>query len=347
MRAAACPENDKLATQEDGLRSHTNTEGSGSSKKKVKKRSDGSIDKKNKKPEDPVDPQTQEPEDSVDLKKDKPRDTNDLRTQEPEDSVDPRIQEQEDPADPQTHEQQDPADPSGQTDPFDPVKLVLEQTKDHQSLDNLPDLYKRKLYGTSTPVVREELPDLYKSKEQARNLWHGLVDLLIAFVLSLLFAIALRFFVIDMYAVTTGSMEPTIATGDHILADKVTIYFKPIQRGDIVFFDDPEVIGRILVKRVIAVGGQQVIIRDGKVYIDGVGTFEPYTHDERTFPLILVNATTGIDYPYIVPEGYLWVLGDHRENSLDSRIFGAVPENAVLGRAVLRIWPLESFGFLD
>ncbi|MCL2756472.1 MAG: signal peptidase I [Coriobacteriia bacterium] len=237
-----------------------------------------------------------------------------------------------------------PKDPKDSTDPS---KRKLTDPDSQKDLENLPDLYKQRVFGTNKEEDREELPDLYQPKERKRNFWHDIIDLLIAAVLAMLLSFGLRFFVIDMYAVPTGSMEPTIAMGDHILAEKVSIHFKPIVKGEIVFFDDPEIVGRILVKRVIAVSGQEVVIKNGLVYIDGVGTFEPYTHDESTYPLILANATVGIEYPYVVPEGYIWVMGDNRGNSLDSRIFGAVPSNAVLGRAVLRIWPLESFGFLD
>jgi len=177
--------------------------------------------------------------------------------------------------------------------------------------------------------------------------WRVVLEYLTAALAAIVIALVLRYFVLDMYEVPTGSMEPNIEIGDRVLAEKISVRFRTIERGDIVFFDDPMIPGRILVKRVIAVAGQEVSLYNGKVYIDGQGTFEPYTHGAETYPLVLAGLTMGIEYPYVVPDGYIWVLGDNREDSLDSRAFGAIPINAVLARAVFRVWPIERFGYLE
>ena len=96
---------------------------------------------------------------------------------------------------------------------------------------------------------------------------------------------------------------------------------------------------------VIAVGGQTVDLRDGRVYVDGVLQDEPYTRGEPSYPLTPYYGLT-IDYPYTVPEGGLWVMGDNRTNSADSRAFGAIPLESVTGHAVLRYWPLDRIGTL-
>lgn len=99
-------------------------------------------------------------------------------------------------------------------------------------------------------------------------------------------------------------------------------------------FQDPEIPGRVLIKRVIAVGGQTVDLVDGKVVVDGVALDEPYTQGKASEPL---NPAPDVDvsYPFTVPEGRLWVMGDNRTNSQDSRYFGAIKESSVTGHAVL------------
>ena len=100
----------------------------------------------------------------------------------------------------------------------------------------------------------------------------------------------------------------------------------------------------MLIKRVIAVGGQTVDLRDGAVYVDGEKLDEPYTEGKQSKPL---SNSNGITYPYKVPEGEIWVMGDNRTNSLDSRVFGSVPVENVTGHAFWRYWPLSSFGSLE
>ncbi|MCL2339771.1 MAG: signal peptidase I [Actinomycetia bacterium] len=162
---------------------------------------------------------------------------------------------------------------------------------------------------------------------------------------------AVKLFVFDIYAVPTGSMVPTIEIDDHVLAEKVTIHFTPIQPGDIVTFHDPlynpntdpASADRILIKRVIAVGGQTVRLLDGHVFVNNIQLDEPYTHGQASDPLTPAPGVT-IEYPYTVPEGMIWVMGDNRTYSADSRYFGAISEDAVTGRGLLVVWPFSRFG---
>jgi signal peptidase I len=85
-------------------------------------------------------------------------------------------------------------------------------------------------------------------------------------------------------------------------------------------------------------------MQDGHLIIDGQAYFEPYTYGTDSMPLEETANNLQISYPYTVPEGCIWVMGDNREESLDSRYFGAVPNNAVIARMMLRIWPFENIG---
>lgn len=154
----------------------------------------------------------------------------------------------------------------------------------------------------------------------------------------------LREYVIQGYGIPSGSMETTIMTGDNVFSEEVSYYFRDIQPGDIVTFKDPEIPSRVLIKRCIAVGGQTVDIANGTVYIDGVALSESYTHGLVTEPL--GRTVEDIDYPYRVSEGHIWVMGDNRTNSQDSRYFGEIPVSSVYGRAFMVYWPFDHFGLL-
>lgn len=140
-------------------------------------------------------------------------------------------------------------------------------------------------------------------------------------------------------------MEDTIMTGDRIFAEKVSYHVDEPSVGDIVVFSDPQVPSRVLVKRVVATEGQTVSLVGGVVYVDGVALSEPYAQGE-SYPLSPTAGNVSLSYPYTVPAGCLWVMGDNRENSSDSRYFGPIDVDSVFGRAVLVYWPLDRVGLL-
>jgi signal peptidase I len=141
----------------------------------------------------------------------------------------------------------------------------------------------------------------------------------------------------DHYVVPTGSMEPTVHVGDHILVDKVAYgvrvplshewiaRFDSPKRGDVVVLSSPED-GKVLLKRVAAVEGEDVAVRDGHVLINGESASEPWAS---------LASGAGPDFgPEIVPPGKVLVLGDNRGNSRDGRDIGWIDTDAVLGRAI-------------
>lgn len=167
-------------------------------------------------------------------------------------------------------------------------------------------------------------------------------DVAITLLIAIGAAWVLRTFVIGTYEVPTASMLDTIQEGDLILGERVSLAWDDPNQGDIVTFESPTKENVTLVKRVIAVGGQTVDLRDGVVYVDGVALDEDsYTGGKPSYSLSDVSGSAGISYPYEVPEGYIWVMGDNRTNSLDSRYFGAVPVSSVTSKVVCIYWPLS------
>ncbi len=158
-------------------------------------------------------------------------------------------------------------------------------------------------------------------------------ELMVMVGLALVLSMFVRAAVAQALWIPTGSMEPTVMTDDRVIAEKVSLYFHGPRPGDVIAFDNPAGVAPLLFKRVIAVGGQTVDIRDGQLIVDGEVVDEPYIHGALTQP-----GTVAL--PLVVPEGYLWLMGDNRENSRDSRYFGPQPETAVEGRAVFIYWPL-------
>jgi signal peptidase I len=124
-----------------------------------------------------------------------------------------------------------------------------------------------------------------------------------------------------------------------VLAEKISLRFEEPQVGDIVVFSDPSGQHEQLIKRVIAVAGQEVDIRDGAVFIDGERLQEPYLQGVKT-------EVGTKPLPMTIPDGHVWLMGDNRGNSGDSRFLGAQPVSAIKGRAVATYWPLDRIGKL-
>ncbi len=185
-----------------------------------------------------------------------------------------------------------------------------------------------------------------QSKREEKGGLSTFASFLIMIAIVVVAYFGLRTFVVGTYEIPSGSMLDTIQIGDRVFSEKVSYYFRDPEQGDIITFADPENPQRTLIKRVIAVGGQTVDLKDGYVYVDGKKLDEPYTEGKQSLPL---NTAYGVSvtYPYTVPDGYLWVMGDNRTNSADSRYFGAVSKDSVTGHANFTFWPLNRIGILD
>jgi signal peptidase I len=191
----------------------------------------------------------------------------------------------------------------------------------------------------NTPGTRA--PEKAASNRQS-VLWQ-VVEFILTIAVAFLVAQAVRTWVIQPYVVPTGSMLPTIQLHDQVLANKFVYRFRDPARPDIVVLDDPTGQVGTLIKRVIAVGGQTVDLRDGKVYVNDVALVEPYTYGQPSDPLM----GSSVKFPIEIPVGSVWVMGDNRTQSQDSRWFGPAKLTAVHGQAFFTYWPANRFGILQ
>ena len=181
----------------------------------------------------------------------------------------------------------------------------------------------------------------------ATSLARSILSLVIMVAIVALITVGLRMFVFVPYEIPSGSMEDTIMPGDMVFSEKISYYTRAPQYGDIVTFADPEVAGRTLIKRVIATEGQTVDLVDGRVYVDGLQLDEPYVGGKESYPLSRTAPDVVVEFPYTVPEGHVWVMGDNRTASQDARYFGAIPISSITGRAAMIYWPVNHIGLLS
>ena len=185
-----------------------------------------------------------------------------------------------------------------------------------------------------TPEV--EMPE-EKKKNTLWDLFTSVELLAVAAAAVLLFFT----FIARITVVDGGSMENTLAGGDKLIVSD--LFYTP-ERGDIVIIQSPTVNGgEAIVKRIIAVAGDTVAIQPDGVYVNG----ERLAETDGSLGYTVEDCTYLAKAPVTVKEGHVYVLGDHRSISYDSRSFGTVDERAVIGRVLLRVSPFSSFGTVD
>ena len=158
---------------------------------------------------------------------------------------------------------------------------------------------------------------------------------------AFLVAFVVKTFLVQAFFIPSGSMLPTLHQDDRVLVNKLSYDLHDVHRGDLVVFERPEgeAAGQIkdLIKRVVGLPGEKIEQRDGDVYIDGQRLEEPYLAEG--------TETTNLD-PQVIPDGHVFVMGDNRSDSMDSRVFSAIDEDLIVGRAFVRVWPLPDLALL-
>jgi len=206
----------------------------------------------------------------------------------------------------------------------------------------MPNTDERPLTSPANPPEVAVEPAVHSTSEKShashRHLRHEIRvwtrDLLIAIGLALVIII----FLYQPVKVEGTSMAPLLSDQERIFINKFVYRFEPIERGDVVVFWYPLDRTKSFIKRVIALPGESVQIRQGMVYVDGQEIKEPYVPPQYE---------DLSDYgPVQVPPNMYFVMGDHRISSNDSRVFGPVPSRFIYGRAVFAYWPVDHFGSL-
>jgi signal peptidase I len=191
--------------------------------------------------------------------------------------------------------------------------------------------YEEQEFQTTQETHRERR----RSSKKGGGVLEFLVILLVSFALVFGFV---RPFVVEAFYIPSESMIPTLRVGDRVLVNKFIYRFTEPERGDIVVFESVEGGGEDLIKRVVGVPGDEISVRGGKVVLNGERQREPYVN--KKYP------DRSFSPPTTVPKGHVFVMGDNRANSRDSRFFGPVPKKKIEGEAFLRFWPPDRIGGL-
>ena len=167
------------------------------------------------------------------------------------------------------------------------------------------------------------------------------LEWMVVFAAAAFIALTLQVTTAQVFEIPSGSMTPALQVGDRVLVNKWSYRFGSPHRGDLVVFSRPEHFDSVeddLIKRVIAVGGETVTITDNRVLVDGQPIDEPYLAPGTVTQPIGEEGCTP-EAPCVIPHGQVWVMGDNRTNSTDSRYFGPIPVSSIVGQAVFRVWP--------
>lgn len=156
-------------------------------------------------------------------------------------------------------------------------------------------------------------------------------------LVALIIVVPIRFFVAQPFIVSGASMDPTFATGQYLIVDELSYRFAPPARGQVIIFRYPKDPSQYFIKRIIGLPGETVNIKDGQVYVtevsgDTIKLSEPYVSDKGN----------GADTTVTIPADKYFVMGDNRPESSDSRTWGLLPRENIIGRAFARLLPLQT-----
>jgi signal peptidase I len=171
--------------------------------------------------------------------------------------------------------------------------------------------------------------------------WRAALEIIQALALAVIISVVLNLFVVQVTEVRQRSMESTLLQGDRVLVSKVDYRFGTPQRGDIVVFQPTTDSTIPYVKRVAAVAGDTIDLKDGDLYVNGTKTDYPGAHGATT------PQSPAVAFPLKVPPDEFFALGDNRQASSDSRSFGPQPDDRIIGKVILRFWPFDRLRFFE
>ena len=236
-------------------------------------------------------------------------------------------------------------------------KEKQEETEDEQNLTNPTDTYVRYPYPDEDQNINlHDTPQVINEEGASRSIKKA-IEWLVVIVGALLVAFLIKTFLMQAYYIPSSSMTPALQVGDRVLVNKLSYEFGEVSRGDLVVFKRTEVdTGNKtdLIKRVIATEGELLEISGGEIFITEKGgndrklLVEPYLADGVTtqgfaFEGLCPESEANT---CLIPENFIFVMGDNRSGSRDSRYFGPVNTDDIVGRAFIRIWPLGSLKLL-
>jgi len=189
----------------------------------------------------------------------------------------------------------------------------------------------------TTPVETSESNDAVARPNQPSG-WMMVRELVETVILSLIVFLLIRQ-VVQNYRIENHSMEPSFYAGQFVFVNKLAYRLGEPERGDVVVFHNPRNTNEDYIKRIIGLPGDQVEVHDQTVWINGQPLLEDFPHNP-------INPNEYVP-PVLVGENQLYVMGDNRPNSSDSRVFGPISQDLAVGKAWLRIWPPNMFGIVS
>jgi len=177
------------------------------------------------------------------------------------------------------------------------------------------------------------MPQTNKNDDsRAKNIAREILGYVIAILSAVIVAVLIRIFIFEPFIVPTPSMEPTLMVGDKVIINKLAYRFGPVKNGDIVAFHSVTEGEKELVKRAIAVEGDTIVLTsEGEVFVNGEKVNEEYLPPGQDISYLNQEVTVGADQ--------IFVMGDNRNNSFDSRYFGLIPEENIFGEFLIVYWP--------
>ncbi|MCI0542257.1 signal peptidase I [bacterium] len=173
---------------------------------------------------------------------------------------------------------------------------------------------------------------------ERQSAWGFIFEIIKFAVIAAVIVLPIRIYVAQPFIVKGASMDPTFENGQYLIVDEITYYTEAPKRGDVIIFKYPKDPSKYFIKRIVGLPEETVVIANGDVTIQS-----PYAIDFLLDEPYVLNASQE-SMTVLIPKGHYFVMGDNRTNSLDSRSWGTLPEDLVIGRALVRLLPVDKVG---